>query len=151
MNKSYNKGRNNPRYIDNRTNLKHYCKDCKKLIKNIYAKRCQSCSKKELYKDITKNPLYIDGRSYIPYPKEFSKALRKKILKRDKYKCKKCGMINKKHLKKYKRNLHIHHIDYDKTNCKENNLITLCFDCNIRVNFNRDYWFAYFTYIMENK
>jgi len=33
---------------------------------------------------------------------------------------------------------------------RKDNLITLCRQCNTRVNFNRDYWFAYFTYIMEN-
>ena len=40
--------------------------------------------------------------------------------------------------------LTVHHIDYDKENCKENNLITLCKQCNSRVNFNRKYWTNYF-------
>ena len=48
------------------------------------------------------------------------------------------------------RELDVHHIDYSKQNCKKDNLISLCSGCNIRVNFNRDYWYAYFTYIMEN-
>ena len=38
----------------------------------------------------------------------------------------------------------VHHIDYNKQNCKENNLITLCLQCNNRVNSNRNYWKEYF-------
>jgi len=43
----------------------------------------------------------------------------------------------------------IHHIDYNKLNCQSNNLICLCKKCNSKVNFNRDYWYAYFRYIMD--
>jgi len=40
-------------------------------------------------------------------------------------------------------------IDYDKTNCNEKNLISLCGLCNRKANYNRDYWFAYYSYIIE--
>ena len=43
-----------------------------------------------------------------------------------------------------KRKLGIHHIDYNKQNCLETNLTTLCNECNIRVNSNRKYWKEYF-------
>jgi 5-methylcytosine-specific restriction endonuclease McrA len=33
-----------------------------------------------------------------------------------------------------------HHIDYDKKNCDQQNLITLCSACNSKANFNRPYW-----------
>jgi len=43
-------------------------------------------------------------------------------------------------------------MDYNRYNCKEDNLITLCHKCNIRANFNQNYWFAYYSYIIkENK
>jgi hypothetical protein len=42
-------------------------------------------------------------------------------------------------------------IDYNKFNNHKNNLITLCHHCNVRVNTNRDYWFAYFAYLREAK
>jgi len=29
--------------------------------------------------------------------------------------------------------------------------LTLCLLCNLKVNFNRDYWYAYFRYKMERK
>jgi len=35
------------------------------------------------------------------------------------------GITNKEHKAKYGRQLDIHHIDYDKQNCKESNLIAL--------------------------
>ena len=35
-------------------------------------------------------------------------------------------------------------IDFDKMNCKEDNLNTLCLICNIKVNKNRDYYKQYF-------
>jgi hypothetical protein len=36
-------------------------------------------------------------------------------------------------------------------NCKDNNLITLCNSCHSKTNFNRDYWYSYFKYIMGEK
>jgi len=47
--------------------------------------------------------------------------------------------------------LSIHHIDYDKQNCKENNLITLCDSCNNRANSNRNYWIEFYTKKVEVK
>lgn len=44
----------------------------------------------------------------------------------------------------HRRRLVIHHIDYDKKNSKESNLITLCNFCNISVNRNRKEWTKYF-------
>jgi hypothetical protein len=51
--------------------------------------------------------------------------------------------------KKYNRDIEVHHIEYDRENCKENNLITLCHKCNIEANFNRDYYYAYYSYLIE--
>lgn len=96
------------------------------------------------------NHNYIDGKSHKPYTKEFNVELKEQIRKRDNYICQRC---NKKQstLKGYFKKLDIHHIDYDKENLDPTNLITLCMECNIKVNFNRDYWYAYFKYIMEVK
>lgn len=94
------------------------------------------------------NPAWIDGRSYDNYPKGFS-CLRTIIRKRDRYKCQNCKITEKQHLIKAKQNLEIHHIDYNKQNCKLSNLITLCKQCNLKANKNRDYWFAYYAYIIK--
>ena len=68
-----------------------------------------------------------------------------KIKKRDNFICQRCNITEKKHLIIYNAKLIIHHIDYNKKNSKENNLITLCKKCNSKVNFKRKYWQRYFT------
>jgi 5-methylcytosine-specific restriction endonuclease McrA len=57
-----------------------------------------------------------------------------------------CGIKEEKHYRK----LDIHHIDYNKKNCKKNNLVTLCQSCHSKAGVNRDYWYAYYTYLMES-
>ena len=58
----------------------------------------------------------------------------------------------KKHLKVYGQVLHIHHIDYNKENCQESNLITTCNQCNIKANYNRTYWKNFYsTKILKEK
>jgi len=93
----------------------------------------------------SKNPNYIDGRSYaVAYPSKFNDALKEKVRKRDNYTCKNCSMTEEEHLVVFGTNLHIHHIDYIKEHCKEDNLITLCNGCNSRANYNRSYWQTFF-------
>jgi ribosomal protein L37AE/L43A len=88
-----------------------------------------------------------NGISFFPYNLSFNKELKHKIRERDKFICQLCY----KNEKVLNRALSIHHIDYNKENSTENNLIGLCVKCHSKTNSNRDYWFAYFTYIMENK
>jgi len=87
---------------------------------------------------------YIDGRSFEKYPEEFNDNLKEKIRKRDNYTCQNCGITQEEHFIVYGQVLHVHHIDYNKFNCKEQNLITLCKRCNIKANSNRDYWQEYY-------
>ena len=84
--------------------------------------------------------MFNNWSSRKPYTSEWSKELKESIRKRDKYKCQNCGMTEEEHLIVIRKVLCVHHIDYNKKNCKENNLITLCHWCNLRANFNRDYW-----------
>jgi transposase len=92
------------------------------------------------------SPTWRGGISFKPYSLKWTKKLRTQIRIRDNYTCQKCRIKEKSSNRK----LTVHHIDYDKQNCKKDNLISLCCKCNSEVNFNRDYWYAYFTYIMEN-
>jgi predicted DNA-binding protein YlxM (UPF0122 family) len=80
------------------------------------------------------------GISKIGYPYYFNEELKEKIRERDNHTCQNCNILEKEHLIVFNRALIIHHIDYNKENCKENNLISLCQGCNIRANYNRNYW-----------
>lgn len=150
------KGKLNPNYIDGRTNKKYNCIDCDKEISEtsaLYGQgRCHSCENKRRH-DLNiinvkeeNNPNYIHGKAYEPYSSKFNESLKELIRNRDNRKCQLCGCPEIE----CNRKLDVHHIDYDKKNCKKENLISLCIKCNYKVNFNRDYWFSYFTYIMEN-
>jgi hypothetical protein len=82
---------------------------------------------------------WLGGISFEPYPPEFNQVLKDKILDRDNRICLVCGDIA----------THVHHIDYDKQNCSEENLASTCMGCNSRVNFNRPYWIEYFRKLFE--
>lgn len=89
------------------------------------------------------NPNWQGGKSFEPYSPEFNNSLKKKIKKDDSYTCQLCG-DNIPEFVSHRRQLVIHHIDYDKKNSKESNLITLCNFCNISVNRDRKEWTKYF-------
>lgn len=83
-------------------------------------------------------------RKRSPYPKEFNKELKSYIKQRDNNQCVLCGMIEPLSKELFKKSLAVHHIDYNKNNCSENNLITTCVSCNIKVNSSKEYWKIYF-------
>lgn len=130
-------GENNWNWKDGRTLKQHYCKekDCNNEISTnaaLYGKgRCAACAKKG---KLSGN--WNGGTANNPYPKKFDKTIKTKIRKRDNYTCKLCGTKELNYFQK----LTIHHINYNKNNCKENNLISLCSKCNSKVNFDRKYW-----------
>jgi hypothetical protein len=45
----------------------------------------------------------------------------------------------------------IHHINYDKKDCRPANLITLCLSCNSKANKDREWHEAYYTEIMKRR
>ena len=133
------------RYIDGRTLKKYYCKDCEKEIgrcSGFYGKgRCSSCANR-----ITS---YINGSSFEPYNIKFNQLLKEQIRKRDTYTCQNCDMTEEEHIIVYGTVLNVHHIDYNKKHSEKENLVTLCKQCNSRVNFNRKYWKEYFEEIID--
>ena len=78
------------------------------------------------------------GKSFESYGMEFNKELKKLIKIRDEFICQECGK------NEYQIHHHIHHIDYDKKNNNQSNLITLCRSCHIKTNFKRNDWKFYF-------
>jgi hypothetical protein len=83
-----------------------------------------------------------------PYPKEFTSELKLKIRIRDNFTCCLCGRTEREELEELNRVLCVNHIDFDKKNCREENLNTLCLRCNIKINRERDYWTNYFNTIL---
>jgi len=86
------------------------------------------------------NSNWRGGTNHLPYPFNWH-FISLSVRKHDNNTCQLCGKFGDE----------VHHIDYNKENCKKRNLITLCDKCHGRTNGNRDYWFAYFTYIMDNR
>lgn len=109
--------------------------------KNMSKKTEQLWKNKEFREKHTgeNHPCWMGGIS--PYPSIF-RIIRKSILERDEHTCQLCSSNN---------DLCPHHIDYDTRNNRSRNLITLCIKCNVKVNFNREYWKQYFSNIMENR
>jgi len=89
-----------------------------------------------------KNANWKGGISLEPYCFEFTKDLKEFIKERDFYKCRNPNCVNGKHLC-------VHHVDYNKKNCILENLITLCFSCNSKANFNREFWVEYYQNLLK--
>jgi len=95
--------------------------------------------------------LYVHGRGHEPYSPRFKGYWRREIRKRDNYTCQICGI--KENGKRHA----VHHINYDKNDCRPENLITLCAsrkgysDCHSKTNVNRSYWINYFAERQKSK
>jgi len=124
------------------------CSKCGKKLGNVRSELCHSCENKRRFEEGImntsgdKNGGFIHGNGKRKYPKEFSKALKLKIFKRDGFTCQRCFIYPSN-------DLTAHHIDYNKQNCKEDNLIMLCRRCNLKVNKDVNDWYAYFTYLIH--
>lgn len=82
-----------------------------------------------------------DGKSFIPkrgYPVEWTVELRASIRDREGYRCLMCGKPQGK------RKLSVHHVDYDRWNNSEKNLVALCIACHCKTNVRRKAWIAFF-------
>lgn len=89
---------------------------------------------------------WLGGKSVSAgyYGIEFAdKELRNKVKQRDTYICVECGVSN------LEGKLRIHHIDYNKFNNIEDNLITLCIRCHSKTNFKREDWMRHFQNLLN--
>jgi hypothetical protein len=86
-----------------------------------------------------KNPAFNNWSSYEPYNPQFDEVFKDYIRERERNKCffnnSECSMDNKLP--------HVHHIDYNKQNSKEDNCMALCSSHHAKTAFNREYWKKY--------
>lgn len=95
-----------------------------KKLNYVHKKKISETRIKNGTAKLDKNPNWQGGKSFEPYGLDFNENLKEKIRKRDKFICQICyQQINKK--------LDVHHIDRNKKNNLENNLISLCHHCHI--------------------
>lgn len=101
-----------------------------------HAKRMKCCSKScsnEMRSSLMKgdgNPNWSGGLSRFPYPWDFRETS-KKVIERDGFICQNPGCDGTDE------RLTTHHINYDKQDCSQENLICLCSSCNSKANFGR--------------
>jgi hypothetical protein len=133
------KGKRAGNYIDGHSLKKPNCPLCSCKLKSYISKYCRKCAD-YLHGLMMKGNKFalIHGKCYLPYPFNW-RFIRIEI--RNKY-SNKCVICNKSAKD-------VHHIDYNKQNCSESNLILLCHKCHCKTNTNRDYWYAYFRYLIE--
>lgn len=114
--------------------------------KKFCSKKCFFIGResKNTFQSGENHPAWIDGNCRNGYTPEFSPSLKKRIKERDDYTCQLCGITEEKHKEKFNRALCVNHIDFDKSNCAEHNLNTLCNGCNIKINWDREYYKNYF-------
>ncbi len=86
------------------------------------------------------NPNWLGGLSKQRYAKGITFALKERVRTRYGRGCVVCGVTERELGKR----LPVHHIDYDKTNHSEDNLIPCCVTCHSKTNFNREAWVKLF-------
>jgi hypothetical protein len=91
------------------------------------------------------NPNWCGGLSRLPYPWDFTKVTSKAIKQRDGFTCQNPGCSGTDP------RLTAHHINYQKQDCRPENLITLCSACNSKANFDRDRWQRFYAEIIALK
>ncbi len=97
----------------------------------------------KLFKE--KNPAWNGGSSFQPYSSEFTDELKRFIKDRDNNECQNPYCDHRVEI------LNIHHIDYNKENSNQFNLITLCSPCNVKANGNRKEWRRFYKRIIWSK
>jgi len=110
--------------------------------------RCGECEKIRKSESMigSMNFNWRGGIAYAPYCSQWGdKEYKKFIRDRDGNRCLNPCCNNKD------KRLVIHHIDYNKKNCRPSNLITVCSSCNTKANFNRKWHVAWYQSIIKKR
>lgn len=104
-------------------------------LKKFCCRECQFAWRKQLHSG-KNNPMWRGGVRKNGYPLDWNKRS-KSIRERDGDRCQNPLCLKKE------THIVVHHIDYNKNNLNDENLITVCNSCNSRFNYRRDYWQAF--------
>jgi len=124
-------------------NYKNFNFPSNKGINNGFFSKHHTDEVKKILSELNKgenHPNWQGGISFEPYSPLWTEELKIKIRQRDNCECQNCNMTQEEHFIVAGCDLNVHHIDYDKKNCNEDNLIAVCLWCNCRANSNRNYW-----------
>jgi len=120
------------------------CPDCLKERKVNYCQFLNIKNKSNsgmCYKCSIKHRSYFNNySSYKPYTHKFNDSLKLKIKKKYGFRCQECF----RHQSELKYPLTIHHIDFNKQNDKQINLIPLCHSCHSQTIFKKGDWIKYY-------
>lgn len=98
-----------------------------------------------------KSLLWQGGKTFEPYTPDFTNKFKLAIKARDNHSCVMCNLFEEDAIKLYKKNLNIHHIDYNKKNTFFQNCVSLCVKCHGMTNFNRDHWKTFFQSLLKER
>lgn len=116
-------------------------------VPKAHADRHHCCSKpcsfkrRSLISSGPGNANWAGGLSRLPYPWNF-RDISKSVIKRDGGVCQSPACTGRDH------RMTTHHINYDKSDCRDQNLIALCSSCNSKANSGRARWQALYEGIM---
>jgi len=160
----------NPFWTSPGSHKKFYCsRHCFALHKRTsqrYIVQCENCGKefekpehwmterhycskscRYEYCRLENHPNWRGGTSFLPYSIQFTHTLREMIRDRDNRECQYCGLSETDNVKR----LEVHHINYDKNDSREENLISLCKSCHTKSGYRRFFWEAYFKMKIQEK
>ena len=123
---------------------KHHTEESKEKMRKAHIWKIMSEKTKKLMSEQRKwdkNARWRWWLSYEPYTTDWTTTLRRSIRERDHYTCQICWKPQ------WDIALDVHHINYIKTDCNPENLVSLCKSCHTKTNNNRNYWIDYFNYL----
>lgn len=116
--------------------LTRICEHCdttfqtkQKTVVNKYCSRACADKQHAIRMKGKYNSNYVHGEADAKYGFGFTIALRESIRVRDNHCCQVCNLSAEQH----DTLLHVHHIDFDKHNHNEMNLVTLCNPCHFKL------------------
>jgi len=142
------------RMSESRTGEKHPMYGRRGKDSPLYGRECPKERRKKISDSLKgkcsgeKSAAWRGGIANDPYcPIFYDPEFKELIFKRDGYECQNslCWK-NCDHMP-----LIPHHINYNKMDCDSRNIITVCWSCNSRANFNREFWQKHYEDIMRER